>query len=61
MFRGGEAEIQAEKERRRGGASRENNDGMFLEGRSIIVEGLGDPDICVSTPRLGDTKLFFLG
>ena len=60
MFRGGGAEKQAE-ERRTGVSSREDNDGVFLEGRSIIVEGLGDPDICVSTPRLGDTKLFFLG
>ncbi|XP_023334990.1 agrin [Eurytemora carolleeae] len=59
VFQGGGAEKQAE-ERRTGVSSREDNDGVFLEGRSIIVEGLGDPDICVSTPRLGDTKLFFL-
>jgi hypothetical protein len=31
-----------------------------LEGRMVMVEGLGSKHICLSTPRLGDTKLFFL-
>ena len=31
-----------------------------LEGRLVIVQGFGDSDICLSNPRLGDTKLFFL-
>jgi hypothetical protein len=31
-----------------------------LEGRTVLVEGLGSRDICVSTPRLGDTKVFLL-
>ena len=31
-----------------------------LEGRSVVVQGLGEPSICLSNPRLGDTKLFFL-
>ena len=30
-----------------------------LEGRMVIVEGFGRKHICLSTPRLGDTKLFF--
>ena len=31
-----------------------------LEGRMVMVEGFGSKHICLSTPRLGDTKLFFL-
>ena len=31
-----------------------------LEGRMVMVEGFGSKHICISTPRLGDTKLFFL-
>ena len=31
-----------------------------LEGRMVMVEGLGSKTICMSSPRLGDTKLFFL-
>ena len=31
-----------------------------LEGRMVMVEGFGTDHICLSTPRLGDTKLFFL-
>ena len=31
-----------------------------LEGRMVMVEGFGNKNICLSSPRLGDTKLFFL-
>ena len=31
-----------------------------LEGRMVMVEGFGSKNICLSTPRLGDTKLFFM-
>ena len=31
-----------------------------LEGRTVVVQGFGSEDICLSNPRLGDTKLFFL-
>ena len=31
-----------------------------LEGRMVMVEGFGSSHICLTTPRLGDTKLFFL-
>ena len=31
-----------------------------LEGRLVVVEGFGNTNICLSNPRLGDTKLFFL-
>ena len=31
-----------------------------LEGRMVMVEGFGSNHICLATPRLGDTKLFFL-
>ena len=31
-----------------------------LEGRLVLVQGFGDRNICLSNPRLGDTKLFFL-
>ena len=31
-----------------------------LEGRLVVVEGFGTKNICLSNPRLGDTKLFFL-
>ena len=31
-----------------------------LEGRMVMVEGFGSRDICLSSPRLGDTKIFFL-
>ena len=31
-----------------------------LEGRMVMVEGFGSKHVCLSTPRLGDTKLFFL-
>ena len=31
-----------------------------LEGRMVMIEGLGSKTICLSSPRLGDTKLFFM-
>ena len=31
-----------------------------VAAHEILVEGLGDPAICLSRPRLGDTKIFFL-
>ena len=31
-----------------------------LEGRMVMVEGFGSRSICLSSPRLGDTKIFFL-
>ena len=31
-----------------------------LEGRTVVVQGFGSEAICLSNPRLGDTKLFFL-
>lgn len=31
-----------------------------MEGRLVLVEGFGNKNICLSNPRLGDTKLFFL-
>ena len=31
-----------------------------LEGRMVMVEGFGSKDFCLSSPRLGDTKLFFV-
>ena len=31
-----------------------------LEGRLVVVEGFGNKNICLSNPRLGETKLFFL-
>ena len=31
-----------------------------LEGRLVMVEGFGSRAICLSSPRLGDTKIFFL-
>jgi hypothetical protein len=31
-----------------------------MEGRMVMVEGFGSKHVCKSTPRLGDTKLFFL-
>ena len=31
-----------------------------LEGRMVMVEGFGSKDFCLSLPRLGDTKLFFV-
>ena len=30
-----------------------------FEARSVIVEGLGNPKICVSRPKIGDTRIFF--
>ena len=32
----------------------------LLEGKHIVVEGLGAEHICSSTPKLGETKVFFL-
>ena len=31
-----------------------------LEGRMVMVEGFGSKHVCKSSPRLGETKLFFL-
>ena len=31
-----------------------------LEGKQIIVDGLGSPEICSAVPKLGETKVFFL-
>ena len=31
-----------------------------LEGKNVIVEGLGNPNFCVSRPRLQDTRIFFV-
>ena len=31
-----------------------------FEARSVIVEGLGNPKICVSRPKIGDTRIFFV-
>ena len=31
-----------------------------LQGKSVIVEGLGNPNFCVSRPRLQDTRIFFV-
>ena len=31
-----------------------------LEGKMVIVEGFGSSVFCLSSPRLGDTKIFFL-
>ena len=30
-----------------------------LQGKEVLIEGLGNPKICVSRPRLGDTRIFF--
>ena len=34
---------------------------VLRQGDQVIVEGLGNPKICVSRPRIGDTRLFFAG
>ena len=31
-----------------------------LQGKNVIVEGLGNPNFCVSRPRLQDTRIFFV-
>ena len=31
-----------------------------LQGKFVVVEGLGNPRICISRPRLGDTRIFFV-
>ena len=31
-----------------------------LEGTFVMVEGLGNPNFCVSRPRLHDTRVFFV-
>ena len=37
------------------------NDPRFtLQGRTVLLEGLGSRQFCVSTPRLGDTKIFLV-
>ena len=35
---------------------------IFLkcQGRTVLLEGLGSSQFCVSTPRLGDTKIFLV-
>jgi hypothetical protein len=30
-----------------------------LQSQEVIVENLGNPRICLSTPKIGDTRLFF--
>ena len=30
-----------------------------FEARTVILEGLGNPKICVSRPKIGDTRIFF--
>ena len=30
------------------------------QGRTVLLEGLGSRQFCVSTPRLGDTKIFLV-
>ena len=32
----------------------------FHVGQEVIVEGLGNPKICVSRPTIGDTRIFFV-
>ena len=37
------------------------NDPRFTQqGRTVLLEGLGSRQFCVSTPRLGDTKIFLV-
>ena len=37
------------------------NDPLFTQqGRTVLLEGLGSRQFCVSTPRLGDTKIFLV-
>ena len=37
------------------------NDPFFTQqGRTVLLEGLGSRQFCVSTPRLGDTKIFLV-
>ena len=31
-----------------------------IQGRTVLLEGLGSSQFCVSTPRLGDTKIFLV-
>ena len=31
-----------------------------FQGRTVLLEGLGSSQFCVSTPRLGDTKIFLV-
>jgi hypothetical protein len=31
-------------------------EGRNLEGREVVVEGLGNRKICVSRPKIGDTR-----
>ena len=33
---------------------------LNLQGRTVLLEGLGSSQFCVSTPRLGDTKIFLV-
>ena len=32
----------------------------MTQGRTVLLEGLGSNQFCVSTPRLGDTKIFLV-
>ena len=32
----------------------------MTQGRTVLLEGLGSSQFCVSTPRLGDTKIFLV-
>ena len=32
----------------------------ICQGRTVLLEGLGSSQFCVSTPRLGDTKIFLV-
>ena len=37
------------------------HDPLFTQqGRTVLLEGLGSRQFCVSTPRLGDTKIFLV-
>ena len=33
---------------------------MRLEGRMVVVEGFGNKSVCLSSTKLGDSRLFFL-
>ena len=33
---------------------------LTQQGRTVLLEGLGSRQFCVSTPRLGDTKIFLV-
>ena len=37
-----------------------NDPRLTQQGRTVLLEGLGSRQFCVSTPRLGDTKIFLV-